>query len=101
MDTSNPLVAAPDVGSAIAVIGMGCWLPGAADPRHLWENVLTRRREFRRMPDNRTPLSDYYDPTGKDPDKFYQSKVAVLDGFVFDWASYRIPASSHVRTDVC
>ena len=101
MDTSNPLVEAPDVSSPIAVIGMGCWLPGAADPRHLWENVLTRRREFRRMPDNRTPLSDYYDPTGKDPDKFYQSKVAVLDGFVFDWASYRIPASSHVRTDVC
>jgi enediyne polyketide synthase len=101
MDTSNPLAEAPSVSSPIAVVGMGCWLPGAADPRHLWENVLTRRREFRRMPDNRTPLSDYYDPTGKDPDKFYQSKVAVLDGFVFDWASYRIPASSHVRTDVC
>jgi enediyne polyketide synthase len=98
MDIRNPLAA---LSQPIAVVGMGCWLPGAADPRHLWENVLTRRREFRRMPDGRTPLSDYYDPTGKDPDKFYQSKVAVLDGFVFDWASYRIPESSYLRTDVC
>ncbi len=58
----------------IAIIGMGCWPPGASNPRQLWENVLARRREFRRMPDARTPLSDYYDPTGNDPDKFYQSK---------------------------
>ncbi len=87
-------------GSPIAIIGMGCRLPGAADPRQLWENVLARRREFRRMPDVRTPLSDYYDPTGSDPDKFYQSKVAVIDGFEFDWAFYRIPESSYLSTDV-
>lgn len=86
--------------SPIAIVGMGCWLPGASDPRQLWENVLARRREFRRMPDGRTPLSDYYDETGTDPDKFYQSKVAVIDGFLFDWASYRIPESSYSRTDV-
>ena len=84
----------------IAIIGMGCWLPGADSPRQLWENVLARRREFRRMPDSRTPLHDYYAPTGSDPDKFYQSKVAVIDGFEFDWASYRIPESSYVSTDV-
>lgn len=87
--------------SPIAIVGMGCWLPGASDPRQLWENVLARRREFRRMPDVRTPLSDYYDKTGADPDKFYQSKVAVIDGFVFDWASYRIPESTYDRTDMC
>jgi enediyne polyketide synthase len=101
MDTPNPLADAAHGGSPIAIVGMGCWLPGAADPRHLWENVLARRREFRRMPDNRTPLADYYDASGQDPDRFYQSKVAVLDGFVFDWASYRVPESSYLRTDVC
>ncbi len=85
----------------IAIVGMGCWLPGASDARKLWENVLSRRQEFRRMPDVRTPLSDYYDPEGKDPDRFYQSKVAVIDGFNFDRASYRIPESTYVRTDMC
>ncbi|MEQ8825375.1 MAG: SDR family NAD(P)-dependent oxidoreductase [Filomicrobium sp.] len=85
----------------MAIIGMGCWLPGAKTPQELWENILAGRREFRRMPDVRTPVSDYYDPTGADPDKYYQSKVAVIDGFEFDWASYRIPESTFQRTDSC
>lgn len=64
---------APSSGpTSIAIIGLGCWLPGAANPRELWENILARRREFRRMPDGRTPLADYHDPTRGDPDKFYQ-----------------------------
>lgn len=92
---------APSSGpTSIAIIGLGCWLPGAANPRELWENILARRREFRRMPDGRTPLADYHDPTRGDPDKFYQSKAAVIDGFRFDWASYRIPESTFVGTDV-
>jgi enediyne polyketide synthase len=97
----QPLADIPNVRFPIAIVGMGCWLPGAADPRQLWENVLACRREFRRMPDVRTPLSDYYDKTGSDPDKFYQSKVAVIDGFSFDWTSFRIPESSYLRTDMC
>ncbi len=97
---SQPLVDVPSAKSPIAIVGMGCWLPGATNPRQLWENVLARRREFHRMPDVRTPLSDYYDQTGKDPDKFYQSKVAIIDGFEFDWASYRIPESTYRCTDV-
>lgn len=98
---SQRLVDVPNIDTPIAIIGMGCWLPGASTPRQLWENVLARRREFRRMPDVRTPLADYYDETATDPDKFYQSKVAVIDGFAFDWASYRIPESSYERTDAC
>ncbi len=87
--------------TSIAIIGLGCWLPGASTARQLWENVLSRRQEFRRMPDVRTPLSDYFDPEGKDPDRYYQSKVAVIDGFDFDRASYRIPENTYVRTDMC
>lgn len=90
----------PTGHASIAIIGLGCWLPGAANPRELWENILARRREFRRMPDGRTPLADYHDPTRSDPDKFYQSKAAVIDGFRFDWASYRIPESTFIGTDV-
>jgi len=91
---------AADRNVPVAVIGLGCWLPGARNAKQLWENVVAKRREFRRMPQVRTPLADYYDETGKDLDKFYQSKVAVIDGFAFDWASYRIPESSFIRTDM-
>lgn len=97
---TESLVDATNAKSPIAIVGLGCWLPGAANPRQLWEGVLARRREFRRMPDIRVPLSDYYDQTGQDTDKFHQSKVAVIEGFEFDWASYRIPESTYRRTDM-
>jgi hypothetical protein len=32
---------------AIAVIGIGCYYPGANNLKKLWENILARRREFR------------------------------------------------------
>ncbi|MEJ2033963.1 MAG: beta-ketoacyl synthase N-terminal-like domain-containing protein, partial [Deltaproteobacteria bacterium] len=53
----------------IAVIGLACYYPGAPDVQQLWENVLTRRRQFRRIPDVRLPLDDYYDPDPSAEDK--------------------------------
>ncbi|HTU18290.1 MAG TPA: type I polyketide synthase [Gemmataceae bacterium] len=84
----------------IAVVGLGCWYPGARGPQQLWENILTRRREFRRLPDNRLPLSDYHDPDRTTPDKTYGRRAAVLDGFEFDWAKWRIPQATYETTDI-
>jgi len=39
---------------AIAVVGIGCWYPDAPTPARLWENVLGRRRAFRRLPRERS-----------------------------------------------
>lgn len=84
----------------IAVVGMGCRYPGASDLRQLWENILTRRRQFRRMPDQRLPLADYHDPDRTVPDKTYGAKAAVIDGFEFDWINWRIPKTSFESTDI-
>jgi acyl transferase domain-containing protein len=65
----------------IAAIGVACWYPGAQAVRQFWENILARRREFRRIPDCRLPLSEYRDPTGEDPDKTYVDRAALIDGF--------------------
>ncbi|NEO45905.1 MAG: type I polyketide synthase, partial [Moorea sp. SIO4A3] len=89
-----------DKTSKIAVIGMGCYYPGANNLRQLWENILTRRRQFRRTPDVRLPLSEYYDPDPKTPDKTYGSRMAVIDGFEFDWANRRIPKTAVESTDI-
>ena len=35
---------------SIAVVGMACRYPDARSPDELWENVLTQRRAFRRLP---------------------------------------------------
>jgi len=86
--------------AAIAVIGMACWYPGAPNPRQLWENILARRRQFRRTPDDRLPISDYYDADPTAPDKTYGKWMAVIDGFEFDWASKRIPKPTFESTDI-
>lgn len=84
----------------VAVVGIGCWYPGAKGPRQLWENVLARRREFRRIPDVRFPLQEYYDPDPEAVDKTYAQRAAVIDGFVFDWAKKRIPQHTYICTDI-
>ena len=86
--------------AAIAVIGMGCWYPGAQNTRQLWENILARRQQFRRTPDQRLPLSDYYDPDLTAPDKTYGNRMAVIDGFEFDWTSKRIPKTVVDSADI-
>ncbi len=85
---------------AIAVIGMGCYYPDASHTQRLWENVLARRRQFRQLPDQRLPLSEYYDPDPTVPDKTYGSRAAVIDGFEFDWANRRIPKTTVDSTDI-
>ena len=86
--------------SDIAVIGIGCRYPGASDPKQLWENILARRCQFRRLPNQRLPLADYYDPDPNVPDKTYGSQAAVIDGFEFDWVSRRIPKVAVEATDI-
>ncbi len=85
---------------SIAVIGLACWYPGASTPLQLWENILARRRQFRRIPNCRFPLSDYYHPDPLTPDKTYGRKAAVIDGFEFDWAAMRIPLATFKSTDI-
>jgi enediyne polyketide synthase len=84
----------------VAVVGLGCWYPGASSPLQLWENILARRRQFRRMPDERLPLSEYHDADPAAADRTYGKWAAVLDGYEFDWAARRIPKSTYESTDI-
>ncbi|MBI9090532.1 MAG: SDR family NAD(P)-dependent oxidoreductase [Desulfobacterium sp.] len=86
--------------SPIAVIGLACWYPDSRNPRQMWENVLSRRRQFRQLPDQRLPVADYYHSDPHEPDKTYGKQAAVIDGFDFDWASMRIPQSTFNSTDI-
>lgn len=82
------------------MVGVGCWYPDAPAPAYLWENVLARRRAFRRMPRGRFSLADYYDEDRGAPDKTYGRQCAVIDGFEFDWVGRRIPRRTYESTDV-
>jgi len=85
---------------AIAVVGMACYYPDAPDLKSFWENVLARRRAFRRIPDSRLPLSEYYDADPLAPDKTYANRAAVIDGFEFDWVKRGIPKSVVESSDI-
>jgi acyl transferase domain-containing protein/NAD(P)-dependent dehydrogenase (short-subunit alcohol dehydrogenase family)/acyl-CoA thioesterase FadM len=79
---------------------MACRYPGAANLLELWENILTRRQQFRDMPDVRLPAAEYYDAISGIPDKTYGRRAAVLDGFDFDPRAHKIPKSTFQNTDI-
>lgn len=87
-------------GESIAIIGMSCWYPGAQTLAEFWENVLAKRQQFRRMPDERLPLDQYHSNDRATPDKTYGTEAAVLDGFEFDWKGRRIPKQTFESTDI-
>jgi len=87
-------------GASIAIIGMSCWYPGAQTLAEFWENILAKRQQFRRMPDERLPLQQYHSSDRSTPDKTYGTETAVLDGFEFDWKGRRIPKQTFESTDI-
>src|SRR3989338_7779045 len=78
-NTSSKSNLPPKAASDIAVIGLACYYPGAPNIKELWENILARRIQFRRMLDSRLPLSDYYDSDPKSSEKTYLTKAAQID----------------------
>lgn len=84
----------------IAIIGMACRYPGAANVVELWENILTCRQQFRDIPDVRLPASEYFDQDPAVDDKSYGRRAALLDGFEFDPKAYRIPRKTFETTDI-
>jgi enediyne polyketide synthase len=84
----------------IAVVGMACRYPDATSPRELWENSLAGRRAFRRLPDVRMRLADYWDADPAAPDRFYARTAAVIEGYEFDRVGYKIAGSTYRSTDL-
>lgn len=87
------------VNQKIAVIGIGSIYPGSKNVKELWFNILSQRRQFREMPNNRLPISEYQDENNS-VDKTYSRHAAVIDGYSFDWAKNRIPKSTYESSDI-
>ncbi|NUT08742.1 MAG: hypothetical protein HOV76_35270, partial [Hamadaea sp.] len=84
----------------IAIVGMACRYPDATSPRELWENAVSGRRAFRRLPDVRMRLADYYDPDPTTPDRFYARNAAVIEGYEFNRVAYKVAGSTYRSTDL-
>lgn len=84
----------------IAVVGMACRYPDASSPTELWENAVAGRRAFRRLPDVRMRLEDYWDADPAAPDRIYAKHAAVIEGYEFDRLGYKIAGSTYRSTDL-
>ena len=65
--------------SRIAIVGIACRYPDADSPQELWDNAVAGRRAFRRLPDVRMNLDDYWDADPSTPDTFYARNAAVIE----------------------
>lgn len=85
---------------SIAIVGMSCQYPDARTPSELWENVLSQRRSFRRMPPERLRLEDYFSSDRTLPDTIYSNQAAVIEGFEFDRVKFKISGSTFRSADL-
>lgn len=70
------------VNTPVAIVSMGCVLPGAENPRQFWENTLSGKNGISNAGEfNADMLSDFYSAGDVVPDKTY----SLLGGFVRDF----------------
>lgn len=79
----------------IAVVGLGCRLPGGADsPRRLWSLLKNATDATGDMPAERRYATDYYDPDPDVPGKAYVMRGGFVEGVErFDAAFFGISPS--------
>ena len=78
----------------IAIVGMGCLLPGAPNMAAFWENILARRDCLREVPSDRFEAERWYDPDRAQRDKIYSKWGGFLEDVVFNPLKYGIPPKS-------
>ncbi len=72
------------INDEIAVVGMGCVLPGARSPEELWTSVLERRYCIQEMPDSRMRRDLYFDADKGAEDKSYTLLAGQVEDYRFD-----------------
>lgn len=85
---------------AIAIVGMACRYADVTTPRELWENVLSGRRAFRRIPEKRLSLDDYYSTNLLSPDHINVKEAATIKDYHFDRVRYRVAGNTYRVTDL-
>ena len=67
----------------LAIVGIGCLFPGAANPRAYWANILHRVDAIRPVPPSHWRSEDYHDPDPRAADRVYTAQGGFLDPITF------------------
>lgn len=75
----------------VALIGMACRYPGAADVNTFWRNILSGRDSIRDVPPDRWDADLFCQPDANEPDRVYCRRGGYLDSPVtFDPSAHGI-----------
>ena len=88
----------------IAIVGMACRFPDAANPADFLELVLTGRRAFRAMPPVRLDVTEYGDAESDAPGQLAAGAIgpgraALIEGWRFDRAAYGVTQAAYQAAD--
>ncbi|WP_051237177.1 type I polyketide synthase [Ottowia thiooxydans] len=78
----------------VAIIGIGCVLPGAQEASALWRNLLDQANAIREVPESRWDWRLYFDGDPKARDRIYSKWGGFIDALPFDPLGYGIPPKS-------
>jgi len=87
-------VTGPPHPTDVAIIGLGCLLPRAADVQTFWANVLNKVDAITEVPKDRFDIDLYFDEDRKARDKVYSRWGGFLDDVPFDPIRYGIPPAA-------
>ncbi len=88
-----------DTRKKIAVVGLSCRYPDADNPLQLWENILSRRRAFRHIPEKRLN-NNYFSEDSSSPDYIYSSTAALLKNYQFDRNRFNVSKNNFRTADL-
>ncbi|MGB0638241.1 MAG: beta-ketoacyl synthase N-terminal-like domain-containing protein, partial [Myxococcota bacterium] len=89
--SSASAVADSETVESVAVIGLGCCLPGALNVPEFWDNLLNGRNSISEVPTERWDWRLFWDEDKTVPDKTYAKIGGFLRGFKFNSRKFRIP----------
>jgi len=84
-DSNSTIPAVP-----LAVVGIGCLFPKAADKSTFWANIKHKVDAITDVPETHWRISDYYDPDPKRPDHTYGKRGGFLDPVDFNPLEFNI-----------
>jgi len=78
----------------VAIVGMACHLPGAADVAQYWSNIVARRDSIQEVPADRWPSNLFYDSNPRAPDRSISKWGGFISPMRFDPTAYGIPPAT-------
>ncbi|MBP1728951.1 MAG: Erythronolide synthase, partial [Deltaproteobacteria bacterium] len=78
----------------LAIIGIGCLFPGAADKSGYWANIREGVDAISDLPATHWKAADYFNPDPKSPDHTYGRRGGFLSPFPFNPLEFNIPPNT-------